>query len=445
VTASTKEQQTGAGGNGNRAAARLAWSLAALSVAMFVAAVVLDFLTRTVRSPGNTTTLGTFSETASFVLFLTFPIVGALIASRRPRNAIGWICLADGLLWMVLAVTDTYSVYGVVAPDSVPFPVAVGTLSNQWLWVPTVGLLGIYLVLLFPDGKLPSRRWRPLAFFAAVMVLLLSVTGGFAPGPLENQGGVRNPFGLEAFPWLVDVSYVLLPLLPLCIFASAVSMVLRYRRSRGEVRLQIKWVAFVASFSGLLYLIAIISSLVVQVGSKGSVPQFPWWADILFSVAVLSFAGVPVAIGIAVLKYRLYDIDIIINRAIVYGSLTATLVAVYLGGVASVQATFRIFTGQAEQPQLAVVVSTLAIAALFDPLRRRIQALIDRRFYRQKYDARKTVEAFSARLRDETDLETLNRDLAAVIEETLQPAYVSLWLRPERSPQEEGRRSGGVS
>jgi hypothetical protein len=357
--------------------------------------------------------------------------VGAVIASRRPRNPIGWICLADGLLWMVLAVTDTYSVYGVTRPGSVPFPVAVGTLSNQWLWMPTVGLLGIYLLLLFPDGKLPSKRWRPLAWLSGVVIVLFSVAEGLTPGPLENQGGVQNPFGLEGLPWLSIAGFVVAPLLPLCILASAVSLVLRYRRSRGEVRLQIKWVAFVASFSGLVYLIAMVSSLAVQVGSNDSVPRFPWWADILFSVAVLGFAGVPVAIGFAVLKYRLYDIDIIINRTLVYGSLTATLVAIYFGGVAMMQTLFRALTGQEQQPQLAVVASTLAIAALFNPLRRRIQSFIDRRFYRRKYDARKTVEAFSARLRDEMDLETLNRDLAGVIEETLQPAHVSLWLRSD--------------
>jgi hypothetical protein len=421
-----------------RAAAWLAWSLAALCVAMFVAAGVLDVLARSAQSQSNSTALGTISETVSFVLFLAFPIVGALIASRRPHNPIGWICLADGLLWMILAVTDTYSVYGVTKPGSVPFPVAVGTLSNQWLWVPTVGLLGIYLVLLFPDGRLPSRRWRTLALFSGAMIVLLSVTGGLAPGPLENQGGVPNPFGLEALPWLEDASNIILPLLPLCIFASAVSMVLRYRRSRGEVRQQIKWVAFVASFSGLLYLIAMISSLVVQVKSSDSVvPQFPWWAEVLFSVAVLSFAGVPVAIGFAVLKYRLYDIDVVINRTLVYGSLTVMLVALYFGSVATTQTILRASTGQTEQPQLAIVVSTLVIAALFNPLRRRIQSFIDRRFYRRKYDARKTLETFSARLRDETDLETLNSDLAGVVRETMQPAHVSLWLRPDRPPKDE--------
>jgi len=213
--------------------------------------------------------------------------------------------------------------------------------------------------------------------------------------------------------------------------------VLRYRRSGGEVRQQIKWVAFVASLAGLVYLCAMVIGQLVLISRDGAnLPSTPWWFDLLFSVAVLGFAGVPVAIGFAVLKYRLYDIDVVINRTLVYGSLTATLVAIYFGGVATIQAIFRALTDQTEQPQLAVVVSTLAIAALFNPLRRRIQSFIDRRFYRRKYDARKTLEEFSARLRDETDLKTLNEDLAGLIKETLQPAHVSLWLRPDRKSDE---------
>src|SRR5919202_2821963 len=200
-----------------RGASWLAWSLAAFCVPMFVASGVLDALARSAQAPGESSIFGTISETVSSVLFLAFPIVGALIASRRPTNPIGWICLADGLLWMLLTVTDSYSVYGVARPGSVPFPVAVGPPKNQWLWVPTVGLLGIYLLLLFPDGKLPSRRWRPLAWFSAAVIVLLSVTEGLAPGALENQGGVRNPFGLEQPHWLADVALVISPLLPLCI------------------------------------------------------------------------------------------------------------------------------------------------------------------------------------------------------------------------------------
>jgi len=371
------------------------------------------------------------------VPYLAFPIIGALVASRRPENPVGWICLASGLLFMLLAVTDSYSIYGTASPGSVPFPVAVGTIGNQWLWVSTVGLLGIFLILLFPDGKLPSKRWRPLVWLSGVMIVLLSITEGLAPGPLENQGGVRNPFGLEELPWLVTVSYVVLPLLPLCILASAVSMVLRFRRSRGEVRQQIKWFTFVVFFAGLMYFIVMISQVVIALGSDDNLPQTPLWVELLFSLAALGFAAVPISIGFAVLKYRLYDIDVVINLTLVYGSLTAALVAIYLGGVATTQAILRALTDQTEQPQLAIVVSTLVIAALFNPLRRRIQSFIDRRFYRRKYDARKTLEAFSARLRDETDLETLSNNLAGVIRETMQPAHVYLWLRPNTLPKGE--------
>ena len=429
MTEGAKEQDRAAGGISVRFAAWLAWALAALSVALFVASGVLYVLAHSAQFPVDWVVF-----LVDWGLFLAFPIVGALIASRRPENPIGWICLASGLLFMLLAVTDNYSIYGVARPDSVPFPVAVGTIGNQWLWVPTVGLLGIYLILLFPDGKLPSKRWRPLAWFSGVMIVVLSITEGLAPGPLENQGGVRNPFGLEALPWLVTVSYIILPLLPLCLLASAVSMVLRFRRSRGEERQQIKWFTFVASIAGLMYFIVIIGQVVIALGSDNRLSQTPFWVELLVSLATLGFAGVPIAIGLSVLKYRLYDIDVVINLTLVYGSLTAMLVAVYFGGVATTQTILRALTGQTDQPQLAIVISTLVIAALFNPLRRRIQSFIDRRFYRSKYDARKTLEAFSLRLRDETDLETLNNDLAGVIRETMQPAHVSLWLRPDRLP-----------
>jgi hypothetical protein len=219
-----------------RSSSWLAWSLAGLSVAMFVPLVALYVLARSAQSSGNWLTVATVSDMVGFVPFLAFPLVGALVTFRRPRNPIGWICLADGLLWMLLSMTDSYSIYGVAKPGSVPFPVAIGTLGNQWLWVPTVGLLGIYLLLLFPDGRLPSRRWRPLAWLSGAVLVLESLTEGLAPGPLENQGGVPNPFGLEEFPWLADAALVLLPLLPLCILASAVSLVLRYRHSGGEQR-----------------------------------------------------------------------------------------------------------------------------------------------------------------------------------------------------------------
>jgi len=220
-----------------------------------------------------------------------------------------------------------------------------------------------------------------------------------------------------------------------------VGLVLRYRRSGGEVRQQIKWIAFAGSFLGLVFVSVMAISLIhfffTPKTWEGTAQAPPFWLTLLFYVMLLSFVGVPVAVAFAVLKYRLYDIDVVINRTLVYGSLTAILALVYFGGVAATQAVFRSFTGQEQQPQLAIVVSTLVIAALFNPLRRRIQGFIDRRFYRRKYDARKTLEAFSARLRDETDLEALNAELGGVVRETMQPAHVSLWLRPDMTSKGE--------
>jgi len=412
------------------AASWLAWLLAALSVVMFMAAVALHVLARSVDSPGEWNTLGAVGRVLGFLPFLAFPLVGALVASRRSRNWVGWILLADGLLWTFGSVLDSYRVYGLVRPGSVPFPVAVYALG-QWLWVPSVGLFAVYLILLFPDGRLPSRRWRPLAWFSGAVMALLSAGIVLSPGPLNGFKGVRNPFGLEQYPWIIDTFPVVLPLLPLCILASAASLVLRYRRAGSEVREQIKWVAFAALFVGVQFVIDIGASvLFVPTTASGREPS---WLAFLDQVGFISFASVPIAVGIAVLKYRLYDIDVIINRALVYGPLTGMLALIYIGSVVGMQAVFRDLTGQ--ESTLAVVASTLAIAALFNPLRRRVRSLVDRRFYRSKYDARKTLEDFAVKLREETDLDALNDELVRVVTETMQPAHVSLWLRPDTAPK----------
>jgi len=418
-----------------RAASWLAWSLAALCVAMFVALGALYVLTRSAQMPTSLATRLTLIDLLVGVPFLAFPLVGALIASRRPRNPIGWICLAVGLLFMLLGVTDFYSRYGVASPGSVSFPVVIYSLS-EWLWVPAVGLMGTYLLLLFPDGRLPSRRWRPLAWLSGVVIVLLSVAIFLDPGPLQGLEGVRNPFGLEEHPWVEDAFIIVFPLLTVCILASALSLVLRFRRSRGEERQQIKWIAFAASVLAFFFLVGAGASLLAP-GTTGAAE--PLWLRLLQNTTALSYGGVPVAVGFAVLRYRLYEIDLLINRTLVYGSLTAMLAVVYFGGVATTQAIFRALTSQEQQPQLAIVISTLVIAALFNPLRQRIQSFIDRRFYRRKYDARKTLEAFSAKLREETDLDALNAELVSVVRETMQPAHVSLWLRPDPVP----KRSGG--
>ncbi len=390
-----------------RVALWLAWSLAALCVAMFLASISLYFLARASHVPSNWDADLTVAGLLLFLPFLAFPLVGALIASRRPENPIGWILLADGLLWMLVSVTDFYGVYGLVGPGSVPFPLAMAGLNN-WLWVPAVGLFGTYLLLLFPDGRLPSKRWRPLAWLSGAVIVLASVGVMLAPGLLQGLRGVRNPFGVEGVPWLRAAGTAVLPMLPLCMLASASSLVMRHRRSGGEVREQIKWIAFAASVVVIVYLLTMVASLIVPSATWFAAGS-PLWLNILQYAALVSLTAVPAAVGFAVLKYRLYDIDVIINRALVYGSLTAMLVALYFIGIVLLQRVFVLLTGQ--KSTLAVVASTLLIAALFIPLRGRIQSFIDRRFYRRKYVAQKTLSAFSSKLRDETDLQTLNNDL----------------------------------
>ncbi len=416
----------------NRANSWLAWSLASLSVAMFVANVVLYFLTLSVQPPTAWGT-GGLSIVLIFLLpFLAFPLVGALIASRRPENPIGWICLAVGIFWMLANLSSGYGMYGLlVSPGTVPFPAAIGSVG-EWMWVPAVGLLSTYLILLFPDGKLPSRRWLPLAWLSGAVIFVVSAGFALSPGPVDGLPGIRNPFGLEEYPWVAGATLGIILLLPLCILASATSLVMRFFGSEGEEREQIKWLAFAASLLGLGFSTYAIPGTIWQGDAGGANPL---WAKLLEDAVTLSFAGIPVAVGIAILRYRLYEIDLLINRTLVYGALTATLVAVYVGNVVLLQEALRALIGH--ESQLAVVASTLLIAALFNPLRHRIQAFIDRRFYRKKYDAAKTLEAFSAKLRDETDLAALRDDLVGVVKETMQPAHVSLWLRPDTAAKKE--------
>jgi hypothetical protein len=405
---------------------------------MFVATIPLWFLARGADLPGSWRADVSIGALVGGALFLAFPLVGALIASKRPENAVGWLCLAVGLMWTLLGMLDYYSYYGAATPGSVPFPVVMAGISDS-MWVPAMGILGTYVLLLFPDGRLPSSRWRPLAWLSGAVILLLSVGVMLAPGRLANLAGVRKPFGIEGADWLVAGAYVLLPLLPLCMLASALSLVLRYRRSGGEERQQIRWIAFAASVVVVLYAIAMIASFVFPAESwttAGSV----WWLNLLTYAVLSSFTLVPIAVGIAVLKYRLYEIDILINRALVYAPLTAMLVLVYVGGVVGLQVAFRTLSGQ--ESTLAVVASTLLIAALFSPLRQRVQAFVDRRFYRRKYDAAKTLAAFNARLRDETELETLRVDVVSVVSEAMQPAHVSLWLRSSTAVRRGGKPSG---
>ena len=402
-------------------------------MAMFFAVVVLAVSSLYVGpSARDASVWGVLGEMWGGVPFLAFPVVGALIASKRPENPIGWICLIVGLFWMLFGLEEGIGAYASARFGQVRPPLTIEAL-NQGIWALPVGLLGVYMILLFPDGKLPSRRWRPLAWFSGALIALICVTFPLSPGPLGEHPGYNNPLGQEWLSPFVDVGVFVVLLLPLCILASALSLIFRYRRSGGEAREQIKWLAFAACFVGATYLGGLLARILFAPESLKPGGPVPSWVSLIDSLSSLIYASIPTAIGFAVLRYRLYDIDIIINRTLVYGSLTVTLVVVYLGGVISLQGLFRAVTGQGSQ--LAIVATTLAIAAFFNPARRRIQAFIDRRFYRRKYDATKTLQAFSVRLREETDLQTLQNDLVGVVKETMAPAHVSLWLRPGQASE----------
>jgi hypothetical protein len=399
-----------------RAAVPLAWSLCLLCVALAVGGLLLGLYN------GRTLT-GLFVEeaiTTIVTLVVAFSVVGALVASQRPENPIGWIFCAAALFQGLNVFGWEYATYALLTkPGSLPLGAEVAWLA-QWDWAPGLGLILVFLPLLFPDGRPPSRRWRPVAWLGAAsigmivvptMILLWPDRGAelMRPqGPAE-QGGSHALF--------VVIEFAGFPLMLLAGLAAVVSLFVRFRRARGAERQQIKWFASAAALT-LVFTFVFEQATNAESGLLGV---------ILATLTVLIVPSIPVATGIAILRYRLYDIDVVINRTLVYGSLTAALALVYFGGVVSLQYVFRTLTS--EGSQLVVVASTLVIAALFSPLRRRIQAFVDRRFYRKKYDAARVLEAFSARLRDETNLDQLNGDLVAVVRETVQPGHVSLWLR----------------
>ena len=401
MTEEARERRREVGDISRRAAAWLAWSLCAASLTLLVAGATLSYL----RPPIEDIPLWLLYPLV--IGFAAYPVVGALVASRRPNNAIGWLLCVVGLAITTSIFSDEYASYAQqVQPSSLPGAEVIAFLStiNPGL------VLAIFVLLLFPEGRLPSRRWRPLVWLAGGATVLLIVYGALDSGRIEPLG-VDLPSSVVEAIWTVDVALIIASIL-----GAALSLLVRLRRSGGAERQQVKWLVYAAS--------------VAAVGILGAVLPPPM-GDIFWVVTNFGFAAMAVAIGVAVLRYGLYEIDLIINRTLVYGSLTVMLALMYFGGVTATQAIYRTLSGQEQQPQLAIVFSTLVIAALFTPLRRRIQAFIDRRFYRKKYDAAKTLEAFSAKLRDETDLDALRDDLMSVVRESMQPAHVSLWLRPQ--------------
>lgn len=398
------------GGISSRTASRLAWSLCAATLVILALSLLLILLGWSTPQPR--VEISWRNQAISLVGLAGAPILGGLIASRRPRNPYGWVWLGFGLGLALQQLSTSYKAYAqVMEPGSLVTPETISHVLG--LGGPLALTFAPFLLLLFPTGRLPSRRWRPLAWIATLSgagVLLLNI---LFQRP-DTVGGA-----------ITTMTIVVVSLIFFIVFLSALSLVIRYHRATGVERQQLKWVALAAVLT--------VAFTVAQLSWLDKVLSEVVWNVLETVQQTVLYA----AVGVAILRYRLYDIDVVINRALVYVSLTATLIAAYLGGVVLLQQLLVVLTGQ--KSTLAIVASTLVIAALFNPLRHRIQAFIDRRFYRRKYDARKTLETFSATLRDETDLEALNGELTRVVRETMQPEHVSLWLR--ESSRAAGRRT----
>jgi hypothetical protein len=358
-----------------------------------------------------------------------FAVVGALLVVRRSANPIGWIMVAIAFMLSVCLPGGYYATY-VMLTRGQPDPLAVfGAWIFNCFWFLLLALTFVYLPLLFPDGRLLSRRWLPVAVLAGIPPIIVvlrralvdTIPVNEAPGhKIDNPIGIEGLGGVENLP----VNGVLNAIFFVGFAGVVASVVVRFRRSRGVERQQMKWFT-----SAIVVLLG--GSLIF--GAASGLTGVRWLEDVGFVFSMVGLASLPATVGIAILRYRLYGIDLIVNRALVYGPITAMLVLCYLGAVVSLQAAFRTLTGQ--ESTLAVVASTLAIAALFNPLRRRVQGFVDRRFYRRKYNAAKILAAFNARLRDETDLGILREDLTGVVKETMQPSHVSLWLRTDPGTQ----------
>ena len=401
-----------------RTATLIAWSMWATSFTLTALSLLLLVLNFSHPDVSN------YPYGLENILFaIGFSTVGAVIASRSSHeNSIGWLFCAIGLSFGVIHFSAEYAIYALLAQPETLIGGEAAAWILSWGWILAVGFI-VFLALLFPDGRLPSRRWRWFAWLSLLLIFTGALWGAFTPGSILSLGRINNPLGVEGLPNVWKLTQTLMLTL---IFVSAASLFVRLRRARGVERQQIKWFTYtgvVASSAALL---------TYTISEPTGALWLKWVGYVVMQVALI---GMPISMGIAILKYRLYEIDLIINRTLVYGSLTATLVALYFVGIVVLQRFIVLLTGQ--QSTLAVVASTLLIAALFTPFRRRIQSFIDRRFYRRKYDARKTLEDFSTRLRNETDLDALDAELVGVVRETMQPAHVSLWLRPETAKKGE--------
>ena len=337
---------------------------------------------------------------------VAFTATGVLVAGRRPRNPIGWLMLGTGAAAALATLVPSLADHGVAAPGAPSLATRIAADYSSASWIPMMMPGLTFLLLLFPDGKLLTPRWRRVAWAAGVGIVGGFVSTMVAPGPLEDYPGIDNPLGIGAVEGLDGP---LLLVLVAAMLASAASLVVRYRRADPLTRDQIKWIALAGAVAAGLFVAGFL--------------LLPLGEGVAYGAMMTGVLLLPVAAAVAILRYRLYDIDVVINRALVYTGLTVTLVVAYLVTVLLAQLVLP------ARSDLGVAVSTLAAAALFAPARGRIQAAVDRRFFRSRYDSQRTLEAFGVHLRDEVDLETLSGALRDVVATTIQPAHVSLWLR----------------
>ena len=339
--------------------------------------------------------------------------VGALLTSRRPGHPVGWILAVTGLVEAADFATFEYGL-AASAGRSLPGSAYAGWVQ-LWIWVPFFTLVAVYLVLLFPDGHVPSPRWRPVGWLAGGFAVIAIAGLAFSPGSdRPNLPGLSNPFGVAPAAVPIDAAVTGLAGLVGCAVLAVWSLVARRRRSTATERQQIKWLAW----SGCLVAVALVPAVTLSL-TPGTTARL---ASAALFAAVLAM---PAAVGVAVLRYRLYDIDRVISRTVAYAILTGVLAGVYAGLVLLATGVFGVRT------PVAVAASTLAAAALFSPVRRRVQNAVDRRFNRARYDAGQTVAAFAAQLKDAVDLDSVRDDLAAVVQKALEPAHVSVWIGPD--------------
>jgi len=412
----------------NRQRAQLAWALFGL-VAI---ATVWQIADATLRYDGRNSLLASLVN-ASYGLFpLAFSALGAFIITRQPGHTIGWLMIAPALSTLL----DTFSarfVNGVSVPPAQPSPLfLIAVWSDRVSWVWSIFPL-LFILLLFPTGRPPTRRWNGLGIALIVLQALFLFVLSFGQHllPFDETWKVANPIGFIPDEWVATLySMPLQVVLGVLTLLCAISPFVRYRQGSFVERTQIKWIAYVTAIFGVFYSITILTVTSTGLG---------WGSDDPIALVVqlptaLILIAIPVVIAIAILRHRLFDIDVIIRRTLVYAVLTVALGTVYLVSVVALQALFVWLTGQAST--LAVVASTLAIAALFQPLRQRVQALIDRRFFRKKYDARLVLAQFAVRAQQDADLDALAADILTTVQEALEPEGAQLWL----ANQQEARR-----